>query len=278
MENKTIVFGKGFFGKRISEKFDYQLSALDPIDRKGLEEFLDHEKPNVVINCIGKTGRPNIDWCETHKEETISSNIVAPTNISIACNSRKIYFVHIGSGCMYDGDNGGKGHSEEDEPNFYGPQFYAKTKIISEKILSELGGLQLRIRMPIDDRPHERTLIDKLKKYSKLIDAKNSMTTVPHMLTALDSLISKRKEGIYNMVNPGLISAAEIMTLYQEIIDPSYTFELLSLNNLDKITLGKRSNCYLSTEKLQKEGIILPEIHEAVKECLINYKTAMVKV
>jgi len=269
---KGIVFGKGFLGKRIADEFGYLLPEINVLDIEKLEECLDKEKPDVVINAVGKTGRPNIDWCEEHKEETVQSNILGAANLCIESVKRGIYFVHLGSGCIYQGDNNGKGFNEEDEPNFYGPQFYAKTKIIAEKILKEFPCLQLRLRMPIDDKPSERNLIDKLKKYPRVINIQNSMTTVPDLLYAMKILIDKRRTGIYNCVNPGTISAAEIMQMYREIINPNHKFEILSLEDLDKITIAKRSNCYLNADKLQAEGIKLPEIHKAIKSCLLNYK------
>lgn len=270
---KKVVFGAGFLGTRIADEFGYELidRKINVLDSESLSNFLDKEKPDIVINAIGKTGRPNIDWCESHKEETMESNLVAAVNLALNCSKKDIYFVHLGSGCIYRGDNNGNGYGEEDESNLKG-QFYARTKVLAEKSLKEFPCLQVRIRMPIDDRPHERNLIDKLVKYQKVIDTQNSMTTVPHILPALETLINKKKTGVYNFTNPGTISAAEIMQMYKEIIEPSHKFETISLDELDKITVGRRSNCMLNTDKLRAEGIQLPEIHEAVKECLLSYK------
>ena len=271
-KEKAIVFGAGYLGTRIAKKFGYELTNLNPLNIEVLSTFLDKEKPDIVINAIGKTGRPNIDWCEDNKQLTIESNVIAAANLCIECSKRNIYFVHLGSGCIYYGDNNGEGFSEEDEPNFYGPQFYAKSKTLAEKILKEFPSLILRLRMPIDEEPNERNLIDKLLKYNKLIDIQNSMTIVPDMLDSIKILIQGRKTGIYNIVNPGTISAAEIMKMYKQIVDPFYNFEILSLEELDNITKGKRSNCVLNTDKLKSEGINMPEIHNAVRTCLLKYK------
>jgi len=268
---KGLVFGKGYLGKRIADYMGYEISNHRVGDPDLLELCLKLENPDIVINAAGKTGRPNIDWCEDHKEETVFGNVVVPVLLSTKCSELGIKFVHIGSGCVYDGGNNGQGYSEEDEPNFYGPQFYAKTKIDSERILKNLPGLLLRIRMPIDDHPDERNLIDKLKKYSKLIDAQNSMTTVPHLLQAMKHLIDEDKEGIYNVVNSGTISAKEIMEMYKDIIDSAHSFEVISLDELDSMTKGKRSNCYLRNDKLRDAGFEMPEIHFAVRKCLIGY-------
>jgi len=275
MNKKGVVLGRGYLGTRISEEFGYSAFGrknINPLDLFDLQHFLSRERPDILINAIGKTGRPNIDWCEDHKEETMQSNVVVAANLATECVNRGIYFMHLGSGCVYRGDNEGKGFSEKDEPNFYGPQFYAKTKILAEKILSEFPGSILRIRMPIDNKPHSRNLIDKLIKYEKVIDIPNSMTTVPHMLEVIKQLINKKSEGIYNLVNPGTISPAEIMTIYKDIVDPTHKFKIFSGEELDKITKGKRSNCYLNTDKLKYEELEMPEIHKAVESCLLKYK------
>ncbi len=275
---KGLVFGKGFLGSRIVDELKYDSvgkNDLNPLDYSILEKFLDSEKPDVVINAVGKTGGPGeigIDWCETHKEESFRSNVSAAINISSACSDRGIYFVHFGSGCIYEGDNGNLGFSEEDKPNFYGPQFYAKTKILAEMALSELHGLILRIRMPIDDRPHCRNLITKLANYPKVITAQNSATTIPHMIPALAAMVEKRMTGVYNFVNPGTISASEIMDLYKKIVDCQHSFQSMDLAELDSITKARRSNCSLNTDKLTSEGIVLPPIRDAVIDCLSVYR------
>lgn len=273
--NKVIVFGKGFLGTRIANELNYNLvgrEIIDPLNLRDLIYFLDKENPSVVINAVGKTGVKNIDWCETNKEDTLQSNMCAAINLSSECSRREIYFVHLGSGCMYQGDKDGKGFTEEDEPNFYGPQFYAKSKILSEKALKEMPGLILRLRLPIDDSPNKRNLIDKLLNYPKIINIQNSATTVPHIIPALKEMIDKRLNGVYNFVNPGTISAFDIMSLYQKVVDPTHKFELLSLEGLNEVTKATRSNCYLNTDKLSSQGIILPPINEAVKDCLLKYK------
>jgi 3,5-epimerase/4-reductase len=272
MEKKEVVFGKGFIGKRLEEQLGYDLTSLNPLNLSELQDFLDDRKPEVVINAIGKAGRPNIDWCESHKEETTLSNVSAAINLGVECSKRGIYFVHFGSGCLYKGDNNGKGYTEEDSPNCLGNQFYQKTKYLTEQMLKEFPGLILRVRFPIDNRPHERNIVDKLLSYPAVIDIPNSMGTVPHMIDAISKLIQLRADGVYHLVNPGMISPLEILKMYQRIVDSSFIPKEMTLTELDRATLGKRTNCMLNTDKLNSLGIHLPEIHEAVEECLLKYK------
>ena len=243
MNLETVVFGKGYLGTRMVEELGFESAPkFDVLDRSTLNDYLNTNKPKVVINAIGRTGRPNIDWCETHKEETLRSNVAAVICLAENCVKRGIYFVHFGSGCIYQGD---KEFTEKDRPNFFGPQHYAKTKILAEEELSMMEGdiLQLRIRMPIDDRSHERNLIDKLRKYSKVIDIQNSMTTVPHMLEAIKTLIEKRSTGIYNMTNPG----TQACTLHGWI---NGTFQAGGIQSLPNIQENTNINFSLYSVKL----------------------------
>jgi len=125
--------------------------------------------------------------------------------------------------------------------------------------------------MPIDDRPHPRNLIDKLKGYPKVIDVPNSMTIVPDMISGLGQMIDKRLDGVYNMVNPGTITAAEIMERYKCLVNEEHVFGIMSLDELNNTVTQERSNCVLSSDKLERAGIILPDIHLAVDECLRSY-------
>ena len=267
---KGVVFGKGYMGTRIAQAYGYTLPTMDVLDASKVAAYLDETKPAVVINAVGKTGRPNIDWCETHRPETLLSNVAAPIILASLCAARGIHFVHLSSGCIYQGDNHGNGYAEDDTPNHHN-SFYSHTKILAEDALKGLPCLQVRIRMPIDDRPDPRNLIDKIKGYPKLVDAKNSMTVVPDLLQALQKLIEKKRTGIYNIVNPGLISPFEVMRLYKLTVDGSVKFDAISVAELDELVTAKRSNCHLSTAKLAAEGIVMKDIRESVRSCLIEY-------
>ena len=226
--------------------------------------------PEIIINCAGKTGIKNIDWCEDNKIETIKGNIECPLILLKATEELNKYFVHIGSGCVYQGDNNGKGFSEEDKPNFEG-SFYIRTKITTENILKDFPVLQLRIKMPADSKEDNKNLITKLSRYNKILDVENSITIVKDAIYAAKILMDKRKTGIYNLVNPGVIKNTEILAMYKEIVDSNIEYEVISENKLLSIVKADRSNCMLNTDKLKNEHIILPDIKESIKNILEEY-------
>ena len=274
---KYLIFGQqGWLAQKFNKFLENsEISMIDILDLTAIRKELDEKKPEVVINCAGITGRPNIDWCEEHKAETIAGNVTVPLNILQACGEREIYWVHLGSGCIFQGqgpDN--KGFSEEDDDLASPPSFYSWTKYWADQILKNFPVLIVRLRLPVDKEPNPRNLIDKLAKYSQIIDSKNSITVIPDFLEATKKLIEKKRVGIYHLVNPGVIAPSEIMELYKKIVNPNHQYQLISTEELYWKGLAKaeRSNCFLNTDKLQKEGIILKPIKERIVEILEEYK------
>ncbi len=277
---KILIFGKGYIAGKFQKAFHegnvVVISDVRIQDYSVVREELSWQKPDVVVNCAGKTGRPNVDWCEDHKMETIFSNVLAPLILARACEEHGLYMVHVGSGCVYEGDKNGEGYSEDDEPNFDG-SFYSRSKAWSEAMLKEFPVLQLRLRMPLDGEPSERNFITKITKYSKVISVPNSISVLDDFMAAAKALIEKRATGIYNVTNPGTLSHKEILDMYKEIVDPTFAYELFSLEELERITKARRSNCGLSTKKLEKEGIHLRPVKDAVRDVLLQYREHLKK-
>lgn len=276
MQNKkTLIFGAGWLGHKFSERMSAELTKTDISDAAAVARILDEAKPDVVINTAGKTGRPNIDWCEDHKLETVNSNITGVLVLAKACLDRGIHLAHLSSGCIFDGAAPqAEGFSEDDTPTPV--SFYSWTKATADEILKKFPVLIIRLRMPVDGEPGERNLISKLARYTKIIDVENSVTIVDDLLAATIALIEKEKTGIYNVTNPGTVKHKDILRWYTEIVDPSHTYELIAREDLLRLGLAKagRSNCILDTRKLESEGIHLQSAEEGVKACLRAYAAA----
>ncbi len=269
---KYLVFGNGFIGNKIHNFLQESVIANGRINNiDDVFDNLNRHNPDVVINAIGKTGKPNVDWCENNKDSTLFSNVSVPTLIAEACSKSNTYMVHIGSGCIYETNRcSGIGFSENDKPNFKG-SFYSRTKIFSEKILEEYDNiLQLRIRMPIDNVPSPRNLIDKLVGYRQVINIQNSITYMPDLMEVSKKLIDMRETGIFNVVNTGSITHKEILEMYKNIVDSSYIMpEFVPIEKLNLV--AQRSNCILYNTRLESKGIKMRHVLDAVEDCMTKY-------
>jgi dTDP-4-dehydrorhamnose reductase len=263
---KVVVYGKGFLGQKINERLGFPLNGSRVLSAADLEAGLEGERPDIIINCIGATGRPNVDWCESHKPETYFANVHIPHLLAEHCKKHGIKLVHISSGCVYQGDNNGKGWSEDDPPNFEG-SWYSWSKAVSERLLSGYDDvLTLRIRMPIDSVPGERELVGKLLRYNKVIVAPNSVTIIDDFITALEHLLRENATGIYNVTNPEPVTHQEILELYEELKGKKLHKEYIDPAKLE--VAAPRSNCILNTTKL---GGVMRPTKEALRDTIAKY-------
>jgi len=274
-----LVFGKsGWIGGLVGEllksqgaKWDFANARLE--DRASILAEIERVKPTHVLNAAGVTGRPNVDWCETHKVETIRSNVIGCLNLADVCYQKGIHMTYYGTGCIFAYDEehalgSGKGFKESDKPNFTG-SYYSHTKAMVENMLKEFSNvLVLRVRMPIvADLTYPRNFITKIIKYDKIVDIPNSMTVLPELLPMSIEMAKRKLTGIMNYTNPGAISHNEIMELYKQYIDPEFTWQNFSLEEQAKVIVAPRSNNLMDTDRIKSE---FPEILD-IRSSLIKY-------
>lgn len=285
---KFLIYGKtgwigGLLGKICqaqSINFEYGSGRLE--NRGSLEADIAAVKPTHVFNAAGVTGRPNVDWCESHKVETIRTNVVGTLTLADLCRDRGLVLINYATGCIFEYDaahplGSGVGFKEEDTPNFIG-SFYSKTKAMVEDLLKNYENVcTLRVRMPISsDLQNPRNFITKITRYDKVVDIPNSMTILDELLPISVEMAKRNLTGIWNFTNPGVVSHNEILEMYKEYIDPSFTWKNFNLEEQAKVIIAPRSNNELDATKLKKE---FPELL-SIKESLIknvfkpNQKTA----
>lgn len=255
-------------------------------NREDVDKELDEVKPSHVLMSAGITGRPNIDWCETNKPETIRTNVIGTLNVVDLCNSKDIHCTVYATGCIFKYDDAhplgsGIGFTEESRPNFDG-SFYSQTKGYMEPMLSCYPNcLILRVRMPISDDLIHRNFVTKIVKYERVVNIPNSMTVLTELLPASLAMATKGLTGVYNFTNPGVISHNEVLDLYKKYIDPTYTYKNFSVEEQAKVIVAARSNNELDTTKLMAdmpEGIVINDIKTACDLCFQRMKVNLTKL
>ena len=272
-----LIIGNGYLGNRCKNAWGNEavIAAVHIETKADALKLLDQYKPDAVLNAAGVTGSPNVDWCETHQLETIVGNTKLPIIIAEACQEKGVYLLHMGSGCIFYGDSPhpDKKWREDDLGN---PRevTYSRTKWAADLVLSTLPNIGIaRIRMPIDWAPSSRNLIDKLAIYPRVIDAENSATIVDDMIEVFYQLLSKKATGIFHVTNPGTIKHRELIAMYEELVDPNHKNEWITNDDLVKTGLATkgRSNNFLYSENLEKLGVKMRPIKEALRDTMIKY-------
>ncbi|XP_022962590.1 trifunctional UDP-glucose 4,6-dehydratase/UDP-4-keto-6-deoxy-D-glucose 3,5-epimerase/UDP-4-keto-L-rhamnose-reductase RHM3-like [Cucurbita moschata] len=276
---KFLIYGRtgwigGLLGKLCKEKgieFEYGNGRLE--DRRSLIDDIRRVRPTHVFNAAGVTGRPNVDWCESHKVETIRANVVGTLTLADVCKEQSLLLMNFATGCIFEYDNehklgSGIGFKEEDKPNFIG-SFYSKTKAMVEELLREYPNVcTLRVRMPISsDLSNPRNFITKISRYNKVVNIPNSMTVLDELLPISIEMAKRNCKGIWNFTNPGVVSHNEILEMYKKYIDPKFKWENFGLEEQAKVIVAPRSNNELDASKLKRE---FPELL-SIKDSILKF-------
>lgn len=278
----------GYVGKKVWEElYKRKISAtyLDDIkymdiaenqDVERIEKYITRYNIKTLINCVGYVGQPNVDDCENNKDICYTLNYSLPMLLAKMCKELDITYCHIGTGCIYNGNNGGKGYTEEDVPNIgSNGSFYSMCKYQTEKHLQEYPKVyNLRLRMPFSKNMNcKRNYLNKLRNYKYVLSAQNSLTNINEFVDNLIYCITNNVEyGTYNLCNEGSITSEEIIILlrnYGFLNKPIVEFineeEFKTL-----VTIVPRSSCVLNVEKAKKAGMKITNVKTSIIECLNN--------
>jgi dTDP-4-dehydrorhamnose reductase len=279
---KTMVWGNGF----IANHLPYEKITNRILGAFNIERILLEHKPDVLINCIGYGGSINIDDCETNKFKTFETNTILPIILADICQARKIKLIHISSGCIFNGTSPNiqypiplvrdhyvlptdGGWKETDAANPM--SLYSKSKLASDLVLQNYSNAAiLRIRMPISSKHHPRNLITKLINYKRVVEEENSITPLACLSRTIDFVIEKDLTGIYHIANPEPIKHSRLLEEYRKYV-PTHQYEKISANELDKLTVAKRSNCILNSEKIMNAGFKFQPIDEVIGDYMKRY-------
>jgi len=312
-----LLGGTGYVGQAFSRMLhsrDISFVAVsrlscDATEPGNLSSLLREFRATFVVNCAGFTGKPNVDACERQKFECLKGNALLPGVIKGVCDDLGIAWGHVSSGCIFTGDRGVSGSdrgvigfAETDVPNFSFRQnncsFYSGTKALGEEILGyrevlspegrriwenreEATGYLWRLRIPFNEEDSPRNFLTKLMTYDRLLDARNSLSQLDEFVRACWECRERQLAfGIYNVTNPGSITAREVVELIRqspvgrklgaagkqfEFFENEYEFMSLA-------ALAPRSNCVLDTNKLSSSGIAMTPVAEAIEKALLIWK------
>ena len=269
----VLILGKGYIGFGLHDLFNNKRDDVNTFfvrkspdnDPSALLQYDDEEtlynyclsmEIDTLINCSGYTGSPNVDGCEDNKEACFEANVKLPVMIERVCKSLDIDFIHMSSGCIYDGYD--KVYTEDDTPDFgifdSHSSFYSKTKHMAEMMLDKDFTCIVRLRMPMDRyycKSTNKNILKKLINYDNLVDFANSKTDRFRLCEFIDTIRLNFKAGIYNAVHSNALTTREVVKILKEydLVNENWKFVPYDLLPLK----CNRSNCVLSNEKAKED-------------------------
>ena len=289
---KFLLYGiNGWIGSKVfkllqDENIDVVAGNCRVNDIIALENEIKEISPTHVISLIGRThGTYNdkvygtIDYLEQPGKlvENVRDNLFSPMVLSLLAQKYDFHFTYLGTGCIFEFDENhpfGKeknGFTEESSPNFFGSS-YSVVKGFTDQLmhLVEDNVLNVRIRMPITDEFNSRNFITKITNYERICSVPNSMTVLNELLPLMIDMSKNKIKGTVNLTNPGLITHNEILEMYKEIVDPSFTWNNFTIEEQSVILESGRSNNFLETTKLERMYPNVKNIKDSVREILLQ--------
>lgn len=290
MSVRVLIVGRsGYLGSRFAEFFDSIGIEHFAFTRGGIAKYsfgyLEREiyelRPDLVINCAGAVGHPTVDALENFRMEAMAGNVVLPAMLSLICSKLSIRWVHVSSGCIYNGTSPRPGGFREDDPatvldRSVPASVYAHSKAIGEiAIARDPNCYTLRLRVPFDHRNHPRNYLSKLIQYETLLDVTQSLTSLDDFIESAWTLYQRNAPtGTYNVVNPGAISTQAITEMLARAGLRSEFKFFSSQAEFEGTVTAPRSVCVLDSTKLSETGIVLPPVACAVESAIKHWSNS----
>lgn len=282
----VAVFGGGYVGSNLFKELQksYKLESflidrkkLDYTNERSLREFFEACEPDFVVNCVGFTGRPNVDACEVNREATYKLNVQLPILLAKLCEEYRASLYHISSGCIYSGYN--FQYNEDHVPDFGvfsdKSSFYSMTKHAAELALAQFNNVKIfRIRMPFCGEHTDRNYLLKIRKYNNLLNEVNSKTYIPGFVEILKTLLETNNERptnyTLNVCNSNPLRTDQVVEIYRKHNFDNPDWKFISYDELP--IKANRSNCIMDCSKLKSFGIDFISEEEAITKSIISLR------
>lgn len=141
--NEAIKSDHQVLGTRFKQNFDEpNFVSLDLSNANNIKEVFESFKPDVVYACAALA---NVDYCETHPEESFSTNYDSVKKLVDISNQSNSRFIFLSTDYVFNGQEGPYPEDADPDPiNVYG-----KHKLMAEEYILEHAKNFLIVRTTI---------------------------------------------------------------------------------------------------------------------------------
>ena len=273
---KLLIFGsRGWIGSMFinylkSNNINFIETNVRADNEALVNDIILLHSPSHIISFIGRTYDNDNNDNDGELVDNVRDNLFGPVVLSMLAQKHNIHYTYLGNGCIFNNDTTDENHyiyDENDNADFNGSSYLIVKGFTDRLIKLNANALNLRIKMPIVDFNHSRNFITNILNNNNISSFPNSITVLPVFFPIILDMIKNKTIGTFNLVNPGIISQNEILEMYKEIIDPSFTWD-----NFNKIFKSNTSNNHMNSNKICALYPDIPDIKTAIRNCLINMK------
>lgn len=207
-EYDYLVLGaSGFLGKRCVEALRAMgKTVFESSARLGDPDKIRHQivksRTKYVICAAGISGRPTIDWCDSHEDETYETNYLGVLNLMKTARECGVHLTIFGSGAVYTGL---KDKYDESDPPDLESKVYCKYRCWLERHVKD-HVLYLRIMYPCTFDGDPKCFRSKMThRKDSVHDGAVSITPIPDLFPLIPDLVEQGVTGIFNFVSNGTV-------------------------------------------------------------------------
>ena len=218
-----VLGARGFLGSYLVKTLKAQgLSVFESNERienlAKIQEQIIKSGATYIIFAGGISGKPTIDWCETHEEETYKTNYLGVLNLLELTKCLGLHTTIFGSAQVFQGTKAV--YTEEDSADLT-TKVYPKWRTRLEQALPlYTHALYLRIIYPVSLDENPKCFLNKMaQRASSVHNIRVCLTILPSLFPKISELCKKDVRGILNFVNKGTISLPELLRFYKKPIE-----------------------------------------------------------
>lgn len=242
--------------------FDY--TQLDITSRSDVKSLVSSFQPDVILNAAAAT---NVDWCETHREETWNLNVVAVEHLAEAARKVNAKLIHVSTDYVFDGKSGP--YAETAQPNPLG--YYGKSKLASENVIqsANIDFAIVRTMVLFGSGINVKSnfalwVIENLKRGNtiRVVDDQiGNATFVGDLAQAMIRIFEWNKQGIYH------VAGRDILSRYDFALQAAEVFQL----DASLIARIKTADLKQTAPRPMKSGLL---VGKAERELEMRFLTA----
>ena len=202
-------------------------NTLDITNTQQIAARLDSDSFDIVLNAAAYN---RVDEAEDAPEIAYQVNALGPRNLALACQARKIQFLHVSTDYVFDGQKSRRPWQESDSPN---PRnAYGVSKLAGEYFVRSLCERHFVVRTcglyGHAARGRHGNIVETFlrlgtekEQLSVVNDQFCTPTAVSDLVLMIKSLVRSKEYGLYHATNSGSCSWAE------------FAIELLRLSGIE---------------------------------------------
>lgn len=239
---------------------------LDKTSRDDVFSLVKKIKPDAVIDTAALH---NVDYCETHRDETRKVNVEGTRNVAEGCRKIGAKMIFVSTDYVFDGKKGY--YTEEDTPHPL--SYYAVTKLEGEKAMasagidyavarpsviygwnpSELKGLKSSSGKSANFVIWVLGKLENGEEISIVTDQYSSPTLADSLAEALLALAKTDKTGVYHTAGKGCVNRFDFAKKIAEIFELDKSLIKPVTSDMFKQAAERPMRCCLDVSKAERD-------------------------